>query len=87
MSQALGMNRKKNGTAGVPSVAQWVKGLSAVAWHCTAEAQCQFLAQCSGLKDPVLLQLQLRFNSWPENFHMPRAQPPPKKKENGTAES
>ena len=45
MSQALGMNRKKNGTAGVPSVAQWVKGLSAVAWHCTAEAQCQFLAQ------------------------------------------
>ena len=28
------------------------------------------LAQCSGLKDLVLLQLLLSFNAWLGNFHM-----------------
>ena len=35
------------------------------------EVQVCFLAQCSGLKDPALLQLSpVGFNPWPENFHM-----------------
>ena len=29
----------------------------------------------SGLKDPALPQLWLRFKSWPRNFHMPCVQP------------
>ena len=39
-------------------MAQWVKNLTAVAWA-NAEAQVVSLAQCSGLKDLALLQLQL----------------------------
>lgn len=31
---------------------------------CNARMQVQFLAQCSGLKDPVLLQLWLGFSLW-----------------------
>ena len=55
---------------------QWVKNRTAVAWV-TAEVWILSLAQCSVLKDPALLkmgctsQLQLRFNPWPRNFHMP----------------
>ena len=58
---------------GVP--VQWVKNLTAVAWV-ALEARVQSLAQHSGLKDLVLLQLQcrlqlrLRFSPWPGNFHM-----------------
>ena len=52
---------------------QLVKNLTTVAWV-TAEAQVQSLAQCSGLKDPVLpqlqcrSQLQLRFNPLAQEF-------------------
>ena len=46
---------------GVPSVAQWVKTLTAAAWV-NAEAQVWSLAQCSGLKDLALLQLQHRYD-------------------------
>ena len=56
-------------------MAQWVKNLTALV-QVTEEVQVQSPAWNSGLKDPVLLQLwhrlqlQLRFNPWPENFHM-----------------
>ena len=51
-------------------MAQWVKNPAAVAWV-PAEAQVSPPAPCSGLKDPVLLQLQLGFSPWPWNFHLP----------------
>ena len=47
---------------GVSAVAQWVKNLIAVA-QVAVKVQVRSLAQCSGLKDPVLLA---------GNFHMPR---------------
>ena len=65
---------------GAPAMVQWVKNLTAVA-RVAVEVWVQSLTQCSGLKDPMLLklwhglQLWLRFNSWPENFHMPQVQP------------
>ena len=31
---------------------------------CNTRMQVQFLAQCSGLKDPVLLQLRRRLQLW-----------------------
>ena len=58
---------------------QWVKNLTAAA-QVIAEAWVQSLAQCSGLKDLTLLQLQRRsqlwlgFNPWPGNFHTPQMQ-------------
>ena len=54
---------------------QWVKNLIAVA-QVAMEAQVQSLAPHCGLKDPTLMQLQLksqlwlRFNPCPKNFHM-----------------
>ena len=49
------------------------------------ESDCSSLGCCRGVgsipgparwgKDPVLLQLQLRFNPWPRNFHMPQVWP------------
>ena len=47
----------KTGTLGVPTAAQWVKN-QAVAAQDTVEAWVESLAQHSGLKDLVLLQLQ-----------------------------
>ena len=38
------------------------------------------LALHSGLKDPVLPQLWLGFDTWPGNFPMPKVQPLKKKK-------
>ena len=58
----------------VPTAAQWVKDPTAVA-QVAAEAWVQSLVQSSGLKDPTLPQLQLRFNPWPVNFHMPQVRP------------
>ena len=58
----------------VPTVVQWVKNLT-VAAQVTAEVWVQSLTQCSGLKDLALLQLQLRFDPWPGNFHRPRVWP------------
>ena len=58
----------------VPAMAQWVKDLTAVA-QMAAEVQVRSLAWCSGLKVLALLQLRLRFNSWPRNFHMLQVQP------------
>jgi len=45
----------------VPTVVQWVKSQTAAA-QVTAEVQVRSLAQCSGLKDRALPQVQLRFN-------------------------
>ena len=59
---------------------QQVKNLTAAA-QADAEVQLPFLAWHIGLKDPVLPQLQCRsqlqlgFNPWPRNFHMPWVQP------------
>jgi len=44
---------------GVPVVAQWVKNQTTMV-QVAAEAQVQYLVWCSGLKDPVLPQLQCR---------------------------
>lgn len=55
---------------GIPTVVQWVKNMTAVA-QVAAEAWVRSPAPCSELKDPVLLQLWLRFNLWPEHFHLP----------------
>ena len=48
---------------GVPAVAQWVKDPTAVA-QIAAEAKVQSPAQCSGLKDLALSQLQCRLQLW-----------------------
>ena len=59
---------------------QWVKDPSAVAWV-AAEGRVQSLAQHSGLKDLMLLQLRCRlqlwvgFNPWSGNLGMPWVQP------------
>ena len=51
-------------TAGILVAAEvWVRS---PAWH-------------SGLEDPGLPKLWLRFNPWPGNFHMPWGQPLKKK--------
>lgn len=49
---------------GVPTVTQWVENLTVAAWF-TAEMQDRFLVQHSGLKDPLLSQLQLGFTLRP----------------------
>ena len=65
---------------GVPTVVQWVKNLTAVAWV-AMEARVGSPAQCSGVKDPGLPQLQCRsqlqlgLNLWPRNCHMQWVQP------------
>ena len=46
-----------------------VRNPTAAAWV-TAKVRIQPQAQCSGLKDPLLLQLRLGFNPWPRNVHM-----------------
>ena len=56
----------------------WVKNPTAEA-QVTEEAQVPSPAQHSGLKDPALLQLRLRFNPWPGNFHMLHVQPEERK--------
>ena len=60
---------------------QWARNLTAEAWIAMEKAQVLSPAQCSGLKDPALpqlqcrLQLQLGFSYWPRNFHMPQMWP------------
>ena len=49
----------KGENIGVPTVVQWVKNPTTVAQF-SAEAWAQSLAQCSGLKDLVLLHLWCR---------------------------
>ena len=62
---------------GVPTVVQWVKNLTVMAWV-AAEAQVQYPAWHSGLKDLAMPKLQHRlklwlgFNSWPGKFHVPK---------------
>ena len=56
--------------AEISNVVQWVKNLTAMV-QAAAKVQGQSLAWHSGLKDLALLQLLLRFNPWPGNFHMP----------------
>ena len=43
----------KNGSLGIPAVAQWVNHLT-VAAQIVVEAQVQLLSWCSGLKDLAL---------------------------------
>ena len=63
--------------AWIPGLAQWVNYLAA-APGVALEVQVGSLARCSGLKDPVLLQLwhrlklRLGFSPWPWKFHMPQ---------------
>lgn len=59
---------------GVPTVVQWVEHLTSVV-QVTEEAGIQFLSWYSELKYLLLPQLQLKFNPWHKNFHMPRVQP------------
>ena len=59
----------KNATFGIPTVVRWVKNLTAVV-QVAAEAWVPTPAWYSGLKDPSLLQLQLKFNPWPRELHM-----------------
>lgn len=40
----------------------------------------RFLTTAQQVKDLALLQLQLRFNPWPGNFHMPQVQEGKEKK-------
>ena len=55
-------------------MAQWVRNPTALAWV-ASEVWVRAPAQDSGLKDQAMLQLQLGFNPWPKNFHMPWVQP------------
>ena len=63
---------------GVPTMVQWVTNPTAVA-RVTAEAQVRSPAWHSGLEDPALPQLRLRFSPQPRNFYMPWAGPLQKK--------
>ena len=65
--------------AEISNVVQWVKNLTAMV-QAAAKVQGQSLAWHSGLKDLALLQLLLRFNPWPGNFHMPQVELQKKKK-------
>ena len=70
-------------TLGVPTVSQWVKNLTVVAWV-TAEVWVWSLGWRSGVKDPVLPQLWLVFNPWPGNIHLQWGCPFKKKKRHQT---
>ena len=65
---------------GVLTTVEWVKNPTTVA-QIVAQARVWSLALCGGLKDPVLpqlwhrLQLQIGFDPWPGNFHMPQVWP------------
>ena len=74
----------QNSIDGTPTVAQRVKNLN-VAAQVTPEERVWSPSKHSELQDPALpqlphrSQLQLRFNPWPGNFHMPRVRPLKKK--------
>lgn len=51
-------------------MAQWGKNLTAVA-QVPVDVQVRSPPRSSGLRDPVLLQLQLRVGPWPGNFQVP----------------
>ena len=80
----MGQKTLKTSGMGAPTVAQWVKNLTAVAWV-AGEVQVPSPAWRHGLKDLALLQLQcslqlwLRFSPWPRNFHMLWVRPLKKK--------
>ena len=60
--------KKERKRRGVPAVVQWD------GQHlCSARTQVPSPARHSGLKDPVLLQLRLRFDLWPGNTRGHRA--------------
>ena len=54
-------------------MAQCVKNPNAVA-QVAAEVQIRSLTRYRGLKDLLLVQLQLGFNPWPRNLHRPKVQ-------------
>ena len=60
-------------------MAQQVKNLTAKA-QMAGDVWIRSPAWRSGLNDPALLQLQLRFSPWPGNIHMPQVQAFKKKK-------
>ena len=68
---------KKNKYWGVPTVGQWVKNPTAMAWV-TVEAWLQCPVQSSWLKD--LTMPKLWFSPWSGNCHMPQAAIKEKKK-------
>ena len=57
----------KRAKTGVPSVAQWVKHLTAAVWM-AEELWVRFLAQSGGLKGSSASLLRLGFNPLPRNF-------------------
>ena len=69
-------------------MAQWVKNLTMEAWV-DAEAQVGPLAWYCGLENSALLQMQCRpelqliFNLWPWDFHMPLVRPKKKGEREG----
>ena len=79
----LPKKKKKKMNPGVSTMAQWVK-IQPQCWdHYRGAGSIPGLVQW--VKDPVLphpwhrLQLELRLNPWPRNFHMPLVQPLGKK--------
>lgn len=76
----LNMIAQKMRISGVPAVIQWIKNPTEAA-QVTAEVQVQSSAWHSQLKDAALpqlwwrLQLQLRSNPWPRNFHLLQVPP------------
>ena len=51
-------------SGGVPTVAQYVKWPGSLLMHKLSPSLVQWI------KDPVMPQLQHRFNPWPGNFHV-----------------
>ena len=61
---------------GIEATFSWVLVRFLTHWATTgtSEAQLWSVVWYSGLKDLMLPQLQLGFNLWPRNFHMPQVQ-------------
>lgn len=76
----------QNFSSGVPAVVLWFKNPTAAS-RVAAEAWVQSPPWSSALKDLTLLQLWLRFNPWPGNFHRPLVRPLKRKEKTSTQRS
>ena len=56
----------------IPGLAQWIKDLRCCELWCRSKTRAQIWRGCDC---GVGLQLQLRFNLYPGNLHMPQVQP------------